>query len=132
LDEHSKNHFIIQDHAAVVDILVRELGKELMQPIMRQGSVADNQWSQANIPSNSEELVKYAKDVATRYRTARPGDGISEQRRTTLQTLAKLHEFRYYYIYGVAEQALEVCVLVSFELQSAIVLANFLILTYHM
>ncbi|CAO3693041.1 unnamed protein product [Umbelopsis ramanniana] len=100
-------YYLIEDHAAVVDILVRELGKELMQPTMRQGPGADNRWSQANIPSNSIELVKYANDVAARYRTARPGDGISEQRRTTLQSLAKLHEFRYHYIYGVAEQALE-------------------------
>jgi hypothetical protein len=95
-----------------------------MQPIMRQGPVADNRWSQANIPSNSEELVKYANDVATRYRTARPGDGISEQRRMTLQTLAKLHEFRYHCIYGVAEQALEVCALLSLDLANMIILIN--------
>lgn len=83
-----------------------------MQPTLRQGPVADNRWSQANIPSNSKELVQYANDVAARYRTARPGDGISEQRRITLQSLAKLHEFRYHYIYGVAEQALEVCTII--------------------
>lgn len=75
---------------------------------MRQASHSENRWSTDNIPTNSEELVKYARDVASRYATKKQDDGLSEQRRNTLQSLAKLHEFRYLYINGVAEQALEV------------------------
>lgn len=79
-----------------------------MQPSMRLPSDLENRWSLDNIPSNSGELVKYAKDVASRYHSSKPGENISEQKRATLLTLAKLHEFRYLYINGVAEQALDV------------------------
>ncbi|GAB5593208.1 nuclear pore complex subunit [Umbelopsis nana] len=100
-------YYLVGDHVAVVDILIRELGKEMMQPAMRQAVKSSDGWSLNIIPSNGEELVKYARDVSSRYGVKKPGDHISEQRRNTLQCLAKLHEFRYLYINGVAEQALE-------------------------
>jgi hypothetical protein len=101
-------HLFLQDHGKVVSILIRELGKELMQPIMRLPSDLENRWSLDNIPSNSGELVKYAKDVASRYHSGKPGENISDQKRATLLSLAKLHEFRYLYVNGVAEQALDI------------------------
>ncbi|KAJ2957530.1 hypothetical protein NQZ79_g6749 [Umbelopsis isabellina] len=101
-------YYFAADHGKVVNILIRELGKELMQPSMRLPSDLENRWSLDNIPSNSGELVKYAKDVASRYHSSKPGENISEQKRATLLSLAKLHEFRYLYINGVAEQALDI------------------------